>query len=244
MRIDILSLFPEMFDGPFSTSIIKRAIDAGLVDIYVNNFRKYGVGRHQVVDDYPYGGGAGMVLKAEPIFKAVEDIIGQPYVKKAGRAVILLSPQGQVFNQTIAQQLAAMDHIILICGRYEGTDERVSQYLASIEISIGDYVLSGGEPAAVVVTDALIRLIPGAIESSSAADDSFSRGLLEYPQYTRPAVFRGYAVPEILLSGNHAEIENWRRRQALQRTLLRRPDLLESADLSAPEREMLDEMGP
>jgi len=239
MRIDILSLFPEMFDGPFASSIIKRAVDKGLVDVYVNNFRNYALDRHKIVDDSPYGGGAGMVLKPEPLFAAVEDLRGSPYVKNPQKPVILLSPQGRLFDQKIARELASLESLIFICGHYEGADERVSRYLATDEISIGDYVLSGGEPAAVVMVDAIVRLIPGVIDCLSTADDSFSRGILEYPHYTRPADFRGYRVPDVLLSGNHAEIEKWRRQQALERTLERRPDLLKSASLSPEEQNML-----
>ncbi|MDD2471841.1 MAG: tRNA (guanosine(37)-N1)-methyltransferase TrmD [Dehalococcoidales bacterium] len=242
MRIDILTLFPEMFDGPFASSIIKRAMDRNLVNIYVNNFRNYARDRHQIVDDCPYGGGAGMVLKPEPIFEAVEDLAGKPYVKNPKKPVILLSPQGRIFDQKIARQLASCENIILICGHYEGFDERIVQHLATDEISIGDYVLSGGEPAAIVMVDAITRLIPGAIDEMSAADDSFSRGLLEYPQYTRPANYRNLSVPDILLSGNHGQIEKWRRMQALKRTLERRPDLLQSAALTKEEEKMLSKL--
>jgi tRNA (guanine37-N1)-methyltransferase len=242
MRIDILTLFPEMFDGPFASSIIKRAMDRNLVNIYVNNFRNYARDRHQIVDDCPYGGGAGMVLKPEPIFEAVEDLAGKPYVKNPKKPVILLSPQGRIFDQKIARQLASCENLILICGHYEGFDERIVQHLATDEISIGDYVLSGGEPAAIVMVDAITRLIPGAIDEMSAADDSFSRGLLEYPQYTRPADYRNLSVPDILLSGNHGEIEKWRRMQALKRTLERRPDLLQSAALTKEEEKMLSKL--
>lgn len=242
MRIDILTLFPEMFDGPFASSIIKRAMDRNLVNIYVNNFRNYARDRHQIVDDCPYGGGAGMVLKPEPIFEAVEDLAGKPYVKNPKKPVILLSPQGRIFDQKIARQLASCENLILICGHYEGFDERIVQHLATDEISIGDYVLSGGEPAAIVMVDAITRLIPGAIDEMSAADDSFSRGLLEYPQYTRPANYRNLSVPDILLSGNHGEIEKWRRMQALKRTLERRPDLLQSAALTKEEEKMLSKL--
>ena len=242
MRIDILTLFPEMFDGPFASSIIKRAMDRNLVNIYVNNFRNYARDRHQIVDDCPYGGGAGMVLKPEPIFEAVEDLAGKPYVKNPKKPVILLSPQGRIFDQKIARQLASCENIILICGHYEGFDERIVQHLATDEISIGDYVLSGGEPAAIVMVDAITRLIPGAIDEMSAADDSFSRGLLEYPQYTRPADYRNLSVPDILLSGNHGQIEKWRRMQALKRTLERRPDLLQSAALTKEEEKMLSKL--
>ncbi len=242
MRIDILTLFPEMFEGPFSSSIIKRAIERSLIHIYVNNFRNYAYDRHKVVDDTPYGGGAGMVLKPEPIFEAVEGLLGKPYVKNTQKPVILLSPQGRIFDQKIARELSACERIVLICGHYEGTDERISQHLATDEISIGDYVLSGGEPAAIVMVDAIARLVPGVIDSLSASDDSFSRGLHEYPQYTRPASYRGYKVPEILLSGNHGEIEKWRKEQALKRTLIRRPDLLDKASLTKTEREAVEKL--
>jgi tRNA (guanine37-N1)-methyltransferase len=244
MRIDILSLFPEMLDGPFSSSIIRRAMERGLVDIYVNNFRKYAHDRHQVVDDYPYGGGAGMVLKPEPLFEAVEDLLGFPYVKNPQKPVILLSPQGRLFNQQLARELASFQQLVFICGHYEGTDERINQHLATDEISIGDYVLSGGEPAAIVMVDAIVRLIPGVIDTLSSADDSFSRGLLEYPQYTRPANYRGYEVPEILLSGNHGEIEKWRRLEALKRTIERRPELIQNASLSPDEEKILQNLLP
>ena len=242
MRIDILTLFPEMFEGPFANSIIKRAVDRNLVSIYVNNFRNYTHDRHKIVDDCPYGGGAGMVLKPEPIFEAVEDLAGKPYVKNPKKPVILLSPQGRIFDQKIARQLSSCESLILICGHYEGFDERICQHLATDEISIGDYVLSGGEPAAIVMVDAIVRLIPGAIDEMSAADDSFSRGLLEYPQYTRPAEYRNLSVPDILLSGNHSEIEKWRRAQALKRTLERRPDLLQTAMLTKEEEKMLSKL--
>ena len=242
MRIDILSLFPEMFDGPFSSSIIKRAVDKSLVGIYVNNFRNYARDRHKVVDDTPYGGGAGMVLKPEPIFDAVEDLLGKPYVKNPEIPVILLSPQGRLFTQSVARELAGHKRLVFICGHYEGTDERVSQHLATEEISIGDFVLSGGEPAAIVIVDAIVRLVPGVIDSLSAQDDSFSNGLLEYPQYTRPASYRGHTVPDILLSGNHGEIDKWRRAQAIRRTLERRPDMLSRSALSRDDRRLLDKL--
>jgi tRNA (guanine37-N1)-methyltransferase len=229
MQIDILSLFPEMFEGPFSSSIIRRAVDRQLVNIYVNNFRNYAHDRHRTVDDYPYGGGAGMVLKPDPIFEAVEDLTVKPYVKNLDKPVILLSPRGRLFSQEIAQELAGFKSLIIICGRYEGVDERVARHLATDEISIGNYVLSGGEPAAIAIVDAVVRLIPGVIDSCSVEDDSFTNGLLEYPQYTRPASYRGYEVPEILLSGNHKEIDKWRRAQAMELTARYRPDLLQKA---------------
>jgi len=247
MRIDILTLFPDMFQGPFSQSIIKRASDRKLINIVIHNIRDYAHDRHRVVDDYPYGGGAGMVLKPAPIFQAVESI--KPETGHQGEAtgggasaapVILLTPQGRLFCQGIAQEIAKCHHLILICGRYEGVDERVRDYLVTDEISIGDYVLSGGELAAMVIVDAVVRLLPGALGSdASALEDSHATGLLEYPHYTRPPVYRGWAVPEVLLSGDHARIAKWRREQAILRTLRRRPGLLEEATLSEEERQLI-----
>ncbi|MCL0089657.1 tRNA (guanosine(37)-N1)-methyltransferase TrmD [Dehalococcoidia bacterium] len=227
MRIDIVTLFPNMFSGPFDESIVRRARDNKFVEIVIHNLRDYGLGMHRVVDDYPYGGGSGMVLVPEPLFSAVEAIKGESRIP-----VILLTPQGRLFTQQVAEELAAYSRFILVCGHYEGVDERVREYLVTDEISIGDYVLTGGEPAAMVVCDAVVRLIPGVLGSpESVRDDSHSGGLLEYPQYTRPQIFRGWEVPPVLLSGNHAEIARWRREQAVLRTLARRPDLLEKADL-------------
>ncbi|MCL0036128.1 tRNA (guanosine(37)-N1)-methyltransferase TrmD [Dehalococcoidia bacterium] len=226
MRIDIVTLFPNMFSGPFDESIIRRAREKEFAEILIHNLRDYGLGRHRVVDDYPYGGGSGMVLMPEPLFSAVEAIKGESRIP-----VILLTPQGRLFTQQVAEELAAYSRFILVCGHYEGVDERVREYLVTDEISIGDYVLTGGEPAAMVVCDAVVRLIPGVLGSpESVRDDSHSGGLLEYPQYTRPQIFRGWEVPPVLLSGNHAEIARWRREQAVLRTLARRPDLLEKAD--------------
>ena len=223
MHIDILTLFPQMLQGPFSSSILKRAIDHKLVSINIHNIRDYTYDKHHTVDDYAYGGGAGMVLKPEPIFEAVESI------KKQGVGpIILLTPQGRLFSQQIAKEFSTYSHLILICGRYEGVDERVREHLVTDEISIGDYVLSGGELVAMVVVDAVVRLLPGVLGSeASLADDSHVDGLLEYPQYTRPAVYRGWSVPEVLLSGDHAQIASWRRKQAIQRTQERRPELLD-----------------
>jgi tRNA (guanine37-N1)-methyltransferase len=240
MRIDILTLFPQMFDGFLNCSIIVRAIEHGLVDIKLHDIRAYTHDKHHVVDDYPYGGGAGMVLKPEPIFEAVDYIkeeLGLPQV-----STILLSPQGRLFNQEIARKLAGCRNLILICGHYEGVDERVAEHLVSDEISIGDYLLSGGEVAAMVVADCVIRLLPGVLGSEvSLVEDSHIGGLLEYPQYTRPAVYRGWAVPEILLSGDHGEIARWRRQQSLLRTSKRRPDLMEKAVLSREDKRLLSE---
>jgi len=242
VRIDILTLFPQMFESPFSVGIFKRAVDQGLVRLEVHNMRDYAHDKHLTVDDYPYGGGAGMVLKPEPIFEAVEAVKSNIALKQevSGVSVILLSPRGRLFSQQIAQELSKYSNIILICGRYEGVDERVCEYLVTDEISIGDYVLSGGELAAMVVVDAVVRLFPGVVGSEdSLMDESHTSGLLEYPQYTRPAEFRGWSVPEVLLSGNHAQIAKWRREQALVRTSKRRPDLLERASLSSEERQWL-----
>ncbi len=243
MHIDILTLFPQMFPGPFGASILKRAIDRNMVSIDIHNIRDYTHDKHHTVDDYPYGGGAGMVLKPEPIFEAVESIKSDIYREKRGGElpIILLTPQGRLFSQQIALELSRYSHLILICGRYEGVDERVREHLVTDEISIGDYVISGGELAAMVVVDAVVRLLPGVLGSeTSTLDDSHSNGLLEYPQYTRPAVYRGWSVPEVLLSGNHAQIAKWRREQAIIRTLERRPELLDKAELNPEERQLLN----
>ena len=238
MDIDILTLFPQMFQGIFSFGIFQRAIDQKLVSIGIHNIRDYTHDKHHTVDDYPYGGGAGMVLKPEPIFEAVESIKGEHDVP-----VILLTPQGRLFCQQIAQELSTYRQLILICGHYEGVDERVSEHLATDEISIGDYVLSGGEPAAIVVIDAVVRLLPGVLGSAaSLLDDSHVAGRLEYPQYTRPAVYREWSVPEVLLSGNHAQVAKWRHEQAILRTMKRRPELLEEAELSPEERKLIEKL--
>jgi len=247
MQIDILSLFPQVFHGPLSESITKRAIERGLVRVNLRNIRDFTHDRHHTVDDYAYGGGAGMVLKPEPIFEAVDKIKETTChgEEAEGLPVVLLTPQGRLFSQEIAQELASYPHLVLICGRYEGVDERVREHLATDEISIGDYVLSGGELAAMVVVEAVVRLLPGVLGSEvSARHDSHTTGLLEYPQYTRPEVYRGWAVPEILLSGNHAQIAKWRREQALLRTLKRRPELLDTAKLSPEERELRNSLKP
>ncbi len=237
MRIDILTIFPGMFRGPFEESIVKRAVEKGIVQIFLHDVRDYASDRHRTVDDYPYGGGPGMVMKPEPLFAAVEDVQGQAAERGP---VVLLTPQGRLFDQEVAVELARHDRLILICGHYEGVDARVHEHLATDEISIGDYVLSGGELAAMVVVDAVVRQLPGALGSPlSTADDSFAQGLLEHPQYTRPADFRGMSVPEVLLSGNHGEIARWRRQQSLLRTAQRRPDLLARADLTEEEKQWL-----
>ena len=240
MRIDILCLFPEVFVSPLNQSIVKRAAERGLVNIVIHDLRDYTHDKHRTADDYPYGGGPGMVLKPEPIFEAVEAIKQQPGACEV--PVILLTPQGRLFSQSVAQELALHPHITLICGHYEGLDERVCEHLATDEISIGDYVLSGGELAALVAVDAIVRLIPGVLGSEFSADsDSHSNGLLEYPQYTRPHTYRDWSVPSILLSGNHSEIAQWRRRQAILRTAKRRPDLLKKGSLCDEERKWMSE---
>lgn len=245
MQIDILTLFPQMFHGPFSPGIFQRAIDRKLVSVKIHNIRDYTHDKHHTVDDYAYGGGAGMVLKPEPIFEAIESIKSDIYREERGGElpVILLTPQGRLFSQEIALELSRYSHLILICGRYEGVDERVREHLVTDEISIGDYVLSGGELGAMVVVDAVVRLLPGVLGSeASPLDDSHSAGLLEYPQYTRPAVYREWSVPDVLLSGNHAQIAKWRREQAIIRTLKRRPELLDKANLNLEEKRLVNRL--
>jgi tRNA (guanine37-N1)-methyltransferase len=223
MRFDVLTIFPEIFRGVFEFGIIRRAVEAGLIDIEIHDLRDFTYDRHHQVDDRPFGGGAGMVMKPEPFFRAVEALRH----KAEATRVVLLSPQGRLFKQALAEELAQENRLLLICGRYEGIDERVVESLVDTEISIGDYVLSGGEIPAMALVDAVTRLLPGALGcEQSAAQDSFSDGLLDYPHYTRPAEYRGLKVPDVLLSGNHAEIENWRRRKALEKTLRERADLL------------------
>lgn len=245
MRIDILTLFPEMFVSPLSSAIFKRAADRDLLKIAVHNFRDCAHDKHHTVDDTPYGGGAGMVLKPEPIFEAVEAVKSglSPEEKVNTIPVILLTPQGRPFSHRVACELSGHKNLIFICGHYEGVDERVRQHLVTDEISIGDYVLSGGELAAMVVIDAVLRQVPGVLGSEdSVIDDSHANGLLEYPQYTRPPVYRDWEVPEVLLSGNHAEIAKWHREQSIARTALRRPDLLDKADLTPAERRLAEEL--
>ena len=230
LRIDIITIFPDFFSDVVDYGIIRRARAAGLVEVNAHDLRQWTTDKHHVVDDRPFGGGDGMVLKAEPIFEGVEALTGGSRREDfpMETRVILLSPQGRVFTQPVAQELASgAKHVVLICGRYEGVDERVTEALVTDELSIGDYVLSGGEPAAMVVVDALVRLLPGALGSdTSAVYDSFSEGLLDYPHYTRPPEFRGMKVPEVLLGGNHSEIEKWRREAAIAKTRRNRPDLL------------------
>ncbi|HNS05012.1 MAG TPA: tRNA (guanosine(37)-N1)-methyltransferase TrmD [Candidatus Saccharicenans sp.] len=239
MRFDIITIFPGIFESVFSAGIIKKAQNKGMIDIKVHDLRDYTADKHRQVDDRPYGGLEGMVFKPEPIFKAVETI------KQAGRKsrVCLLTPQGKLFNSTLAEKLASYAQVILICGRYEGVDERVSDYLVDEEISIGDYVLSGGELAAAVVVEAVSRFVPGVVgREESVRHDSFATGLLDFPQYTRPRDFRGYKVPSVLFSGDHQKIARWRLKKSLEKTLAKRPDMLKSRKLSAEEEKLLSEI--
>ena len=236
MLFDVFTLFPEALSPYLQTSILQRAQARGLIEVRLHDIRAFTTDRHHVTDDMPYGGGGGMVMKPEPVFTAVESVLGSP----PDCPVVLFTPQGKTFTQEVAQQLARQPHMAFISGRYEGFDERIRQHLVSDELSIGDYVLTGGELPALVVIDAVFRLLPGVLgDPDGALDDSYASGLLEYPQYTRPPEFRGWRVPEVLLSGNHAEISRWRREQALLRTLQRRPDLLEKAELSDSDRNFL-----
>jgi tRNA (guanine37-N1)-methyltransferase len=226
MHFDIFTLFPAMFQGPFTESILKRAQERGLLSIALHNIRDATTDKHHVVDDYPYGGGAGMVMKPDPIFSAIEAV-------HQGGPIIYLTPQGRLFNQQIAQELAQESRITLLCGHYEGIDERVCQHLVTDEISIGDYVLTGGELAAMIVVDAVSRLLPGVLAEGSTQEESHGNNMLEYPHYTRPPEFRGWPVPDVLLSGHHEQIARWRRKEALRRTRERRPDLFAKLDLSS-----------
>jgi tRNA (guanine37-N1)-methyltransferase len=235
MRLDVVTIFPELLDLPLRTSIIGRAAEQQLVTFGVHDLRDHGLGRHRSVDDYPYGGGAGMVMRPEPLFAALEPL------RAEGAEVILMDPAGERLTDALARELARLPHLAVVCGRYEGIDERV-RTLVDREISIGDYVLTGGELPALVLIDAVVRLLPGAIQEASHEGDSFAAGLLEYPQYTRPEEFAGLAVPPVLLSGNHGEVDRWRRREALRRTLERRPDLLDAAPLSDADRAILAEL--
>jgi tRNA (guanine37-N1)-methyltransferase len=235
VRIDVVTILPDLVAGPLQASIIGRAASAGLVDFVVHDLREHGLGRHRSVDDYPYGGGAGMVMRPEPLFAAIEPL------REAGALVILMDPAGERLTDALARELATLPHLAVVAGRYEGVDERVRS-LVDREVSIGDYVLTGGELPALVLIDAVVRLVPGVIQAASHEGDSFASGLLEHPQYTRPESFRDLDVPPVLLSGHHGEVERWRRREALRRTLERRPDLLESADLTDGDRAELDGM--
>ncbi len=242
MRIDVLSTFPEVFEPVLGVSIVKRAREAGLVSLGVHDLRGFTDDRHRTTDDCPFGGGPGMVMKAEPFFRGVE-ALRCPAEAGCREEVVLLCPQGERFEQGTARELAGKDHLILLCGHYEGVDERVREHLATRAISIGDYVLTGGELPAMVVVDAVVRLLPGALGAEEgAAGDSFAEGLLEYPQYTRPAEFRGWKAPEVLLSGHHEQIRRWRRKESLRRTKRLRPELLEGAELTEEDRELLGEV--
>jgi tRNA (guanine37-N1)-methyltransferase len=238
VRIDIVTLFPGMLEAPLAESILGRARARGLVDIRVHDLRDHAAGRHRVTDEPPFGGGGGMILKPEPLAAAIDTLRA---ASGAAAHVILLGPAGRPFSQAVAREMARRPHLVLVCGRYEGVDERVSEQLVDEELSIGDYVLTGGEPAALVVADAVTRLLPGVLGDEDApAHDSFARGLLEHPQYTRPEVFRGAAVPEVLRSGDHGRIARWRTLMSLWRTWQRRPDLLETADLTPEEQKWTD----
>ena len=239
MRIDVLTLFPEAFSGPLQSSILGRALAGGIATVELHNIRDYATDKHQIVDDYAYGGGPGMVMKPEPLAASIEAVRG--LVEQPGRTV-LLTPQGRVLSQAVVDELVQEPRLVLVCGHYEGIDERIREHLVDDEISIGDYVLSGGELAALVVIDAVVRRLPGTLGSAdSLLEESHSGGLLEYPQYTRPAEFRGWQVPDILLSGNHGEIARWRRKQRIIRTARRRPELLEKAQLTDAERRLASE---
>ncbi len=242
MRFHVLTIFPRMFESPFAEGVVHRGIEAGLVELFVHDIRDFTRDRHRSTDDYTFGGGPGMLMKPEPLFEGVEFIRDEHNVGEEA-PIMLLTPQGERLTQHSVETFAVEDDVILICGRYEGFDERVREHLATHEISVGDYVLNGGEAAAIVLVESIARLVPGVLGSNeSARSDSFSSGLLQYPQYTRPAEFRGMPVPDILLSGDHARIEKWRRQESLRRTFKRRPDLLERADLSPEDWAFLDSL--
>ena len=240
MRLDIITIFPAMIEAGLAEGVIGRARERGRIDVRVRDLRDHTADRHRTVDDVPYGGGPGMVMKPEPLFAAVEAVEAE---RGRPSAVLLTSPQGRLLTDAVARRLSALEHLVVICGRYEGVDERVSEALVTEEISIGDYVLTGGELPALVVIDAVVRLLPGVVgDAASVAADSFAGGWLDHPHYTRPAAFRGLAVPEVLLSGNHAAIEAWRRRRRIERTVRRRPDLVDRLELTAAERREVDEV--
>ncbi|MBA3072660.1 MAG: tRNA (guanosine(37)-N1)-methyltransferase TrmD [Anaerolineae bacterium] len=237
MRFDIFSLFPQVIQPYIDSSILQRARENQLIEVNLHNIRDWTTDKHHVTDDMPYGGGGGMVMKAPPIFEAVESVLGAPPICP----LILMTPQGRPFSTAIAKELSALPHIAILCGRYEGIDERVRDHLVTDQISVGDYVLTGGELPAMIIIDAVSRFLPGVLgDPTGAEDDSFSNGLLEYPHYTRPEIFRGWGVPPELLSGNHAEIARWRREQSIRRTLKHRPDLLKNAPLTDKERKIID----
>jgi tRNA (guanine37-N1)-methyltransferase len=243
MQFDVFTILPEVFPTYLDTSILKKARERGLIDVRIHNIRDYTHDKHHTTDDTPYGGGGGMVMKPEPIFTAIESVLGLNVDQTQSKPVpiILLTPQGRVFTQRVAEDLVQHDHLALLCGRYEGIDERIREHLVTDEISIGDYVLTGGEIPTLILIDAVSRLIPGVLgDPTGAEDDSHSMGLLEYPHYTKPSEFRGWKVPEILLSGDHARIEKWRREQALLRTLNKRPDMIEKAELTEADKKFLN----
>lgn len=261
MQFDVLTLFPAMFNGPLTESIIKRAVQAGRISISVHDIRSYTTDKHHTADDAPYGGGAGMVMKAEPLAATIRSVLGEDASEREGASeigeaqsparrrtaggalVVLMTPAGERFNQAVAQELAGYERLVLVCGHYEGVDERVREALVDREISIGDYVLTGGELAAMVVVDAVARLVPGVIDAESIGEESHSAGLIEYPHYTRPATWEGREVPAVLRAGHHGEVARWRREQQLRRTLERRPDLLAQADLTPADRAFLKTVG-
>jgi tRNA (guanine37-N1)-methyltransferase len=245
MQFEVFTLIPEVFPPYLESSILQRARQRGLIDVRIHNIRDYTHDRHHTTDDTPYGGGGGMVMKPEPVFEGVETVLGwnPNHMQPPPIPIILLTPQGRVFTQRLAEELATQERIALLCGRYEGVDERIREHLVTDEISIGDYVLTGGELPALMIIDAVSRLIPGVLgDPTGAEDDSHSMGLLEYPHYTRPPEFRGWQVPEVLLSGDHGKIEKWRREQALLRTLTRRPDILEKAQLSDEDKKIIERL--
>lgn len=236
IRFDVLSIFPDMFSSPLNYSLLKKAQDKDLIEIFIHNIRDWAEDKHKMTDDAPYGSGCGMIMKVGPVDKALVTV----KKKEMNPLVILMTPQGELFNQRIAAELATKRQIVIICGRYEGVDERIRRHLADREISIGDYILTGGELSALILIDAVSRFVPGVLGNMRSVEgDSFSEGLLEYPQYTRPADYKGWKVPDVLLSGNHAQIENWRREESLRKTYRRRPDLLRKARLSAADKEIL-----
>ena len=243
MHFEVFTLLPEVFPPYLESSNLQRARLRGLIDVRVHNIRDYTHDKHHITDDTPYGGGGGMVMKPDPVFEAVESVLGPLQDSPLPVPVILLTPQGRVFTQRVAEELSRYERIALLCGRYEGVDERIREHLVTDEISIGDYVLTGGELPALTVIDAVSRLLPGVLgDPDGAQDDSHSMGLLEYPHYTRPPTFRGWSVPDVLLSGDHARIEKWRREQALSRTLNKRPDMLEKVDLSEADKKFLESL--
>jgi len=248
MQFEVFTLLPEVFPPYLESSILNRARQKGLIDVRVHNIRDYTHDKHHTTDDTPYGGGGGMVMKPEPVFEAVESVLGLAAPLSApppasNIPIILLTPQGRVFTQRVAEELSRYERIVLVCGRYEGVDERIREYLVTDEISIGDYVLTGGELPALMLIDAISRLIPGVLgDPTGAEDDSHSMGLLEYPHYTKPPEFRGWKVPDVLASGNHAKIDRWRREQALTRTFNKRPDMLEKAELSKSDQKFLEQL--